>query len=720
MFSDLFEKLSHLPVSDIAEDIAKNFALQSVPVVTSDVASGKTMLIPAYCALELQRYPLDKVVYVLEPTRFLANNAAEALRAILGKKNENLVGCINSNRSDDDSILHPDNLIIFTTVGYALSAGILVNKNNFILDEAHETSIDLSLTKAYLHHRRMSGDLINVAVLSATIDITNEMEYWGDEAIHFTTKGSAFPVEFLHRPAFSLAESVTTLIEDHNRKGILVFVSGVEEIDEAVLSISAKLLAHDIDFEIERIHGNSSSEERRKASRDRRCDVKILVGTNVLESGVSLTWVDSGVSSGDTKVMHVNGNVRKLKKEELPRWRINQQCGRTCRFESGVFILAHPTPLETRPDMSPPDIVRLPLTELVMHCTAFPDIHVRDLKFTSREQPKERALDRAISTLVEYGLIEHHPNGRVTLTTEGEMIQPLPLSYRAGAAYCEAHRLKCEAQMLPLVALLDVGDLRHDYRSPMFGGGSEHSDLLFQLNTIVQHFSNWRNISWKERAEYAARYNVSFKRLQEFDLLLSDLERKTGIRSDFSMYTGEVSEEAKQEFVKLFKQVIFRAMILEIYPYSKSFGHCKIPVTEQDGVMFTSATPTNTTKYRVDYPLSEIMCAGNIRIISPKRGYPFAVLESITAFTKSDIPYLIDRFGTKALSRIADLSITSELAMFLREPKEVAKRTSLFLQKVRTIEDLRPSGEPIQEVVNTTPTTGSFGDLLSKAMANKN
>lgn len=719
MFSDLFEKLSHLPVSAIAEDIAKNFALQSVPVVTSDVASGKTMLIPAYCALELQRYPLDQIVYVLEPTRFLANNAAESLRKILGKKSENLIGCINSNRSDDTSVLHADNRIIFTTVGYALSSGILVNKNNFILDEAHETSIDLSLTKAYLYHRKKSGDLINIAVLSATIDITNEMEYWGNDAIHFTTEGSAFPVEFLHRPAFSLVESVITLIEDHGRKGILVFVSGVEEINEAVLSISTKLLAHGIDFEIESIHGNSSSDERQKASRDRRHDVKILVGTNVLESGVSLTWVDSGVSSGDTKVMHVNGNVRKLKKEELPRWRINQQCGRVGRFEPGVFILAHPTPLDIRPDMSPPDIVRLPLTELVMHCTAFPDIHVRDLEFTSREQPKEKALDRAISTLVEYELIEHHGNGRVTLTEEGRMIQPLPLSYRAGAAYCESGRLKREAQMLPLIALLDIEDLRHDYRNPMYGSGSEQSDLLFQLNTIVQHFSNWRSIPWKEREGYAAHYNVSFKRLQEFDLLLSDLEKKTGIRSDFSMYAEGVSDDLKKEFEKAFKQVIFRAMILEVYPYSRLSAHCKIPVTEQDGSMFTSATPTNTTNYRVDYPLSEIMCAGNIRIISPKRGYPFAILESITAFTKSDVVYLSKRFGNKPLARIADLSITSELAMLLREPNEVVKRPSLFLQKTRTFGDLISSGEPIREVVNPTPTTGSFGALLSKAMSDK-
>lgn len=718
MFSSLFEKLNHLPVSAIAEDIAEHFSLQSIPVVTSDVASGKTMLIPAYCALKLQQDSLDQVVYVLEPTRFLANNAAKALRKLLGKEGENLIGCINSNRSDNSSILHADNRIIFTTVGYALSAGIVANKNNFILDEAHETSIDLSLTKAYLYHRRKSGDLINVAVLSATIDITNEMEYWGDAAVHFTTSGSAFPVEFLHRPAFSLAEAVTTLVEDHNRKGVLVFVSGIEEINDAVLSISTKLLTHGIDFEIEMIHGNSSGDEQNRASRDPRRDVKILVGTNVLESGVSLTWVDSGVSSGDTKVMHVNGNVRKLQKEELPRWRINQQCGRTGRFEPGVFILAHPTPLDRRPDMSPPDIVRLPLTELVMHCTAFPDIHIRDLQFTKREQPKEKALDRAISTLVEYGLIEHHTDGRVTLTAEGEMIQPLPLSYRAGAAYCEARRLKCEAQMLPLIVLLDIGDLRHDYRDPMHGGGNEKSDLLYQLNTIVQYFSNWRNIPWKERQEYAAHYNVSFKRLQEFDLLLSDLEKKTGIRSDFSMYAGEVSEEQKKRFNKLFKQVIFRAMILEIYPYNGMFGHCKIPVTEQDGAMFTSATPTKTTNYRVDFPDREIMCAGNIRIISPKRGSPFAILESITAFTKEDLSYLIDRFGIKTLDRIADLSITSQLAVLLKETKGGTKRSSFpFRAKLEYSSEVK---ETIVDVANTTPTTGSFGDLLSKAMTNKN
>lgn len=719
MFAQLFQTLDHLPVTSIASTVAEHFAAQMIPIVTSQVASGKTMLIPAHCAELLKDDPIDPVVYVLEPTRFLANNAAESLRGLLGPNNENLIGCINSNRSDDDSILHPNNRIVFTTVGYALSSGILATRNNFILDEAHETSIDLSLTKAYLHHRLKRGDLINVAVMSATIDIDNEVEYWGENAFHFTTHGSAYPVEFHHRPAQGLPHATLEMIVDHNRSGILVFVAGVEEIENAIDGITTLLAVNDIDFEIYGIHGNSTGQQRKIASAPRQKPVKILVGTNVLESGVSLPWVNAGISSGDTKIMHVKGNVRRLNKEELPRWRIDQQMGRVGRFEPGVFILAHASPKDFRPQMAAPDIVRLPLTEFVMHCTNFPDIHIHDLEFTKREQPKIEDIEQAITVLKDYGLIEE-TEGRVVLTDEGRLIQPLPLSYRAAAAVCEAHQMGKLAEMLPLIVMLDMGDIRHIHREPMRGASWTTSDPIQQTMTLAQHFVfNQHDMTHHEMRETAEFVNVNLKKYNEFMLLLKDLERKTQCRAKWSCYLHNGSMEEREAFDRLCKQVIFRAMVVETYSYSTIFQEVKIPTVEHGGFTFSSAKVSSTTTCELDYSSFIVMCAGSVRVVTPKRGMPFTILESVTAFTKSDVRHLVQRFGKPVFQKIADMArVPVQIDDLLSSPKVQQRETDRALYLGTAYRDDYVE-EPVVQEVEEAPKLGTLGSLLTAAL-NKN
>jgi HrpA-like RNA helicase len=739
VFDKLFQTLNHLPVMAIAPSVADHFVNQLIPVVTSEVASGKTMLVPAHCAALLADDPVDKVVYVLEPTRFLANNAAESLRSILGPEGETLIGCINSSRSDDDSIKHANNRVIFTTVGYALSSGILKTKSNFIIDEAHETSISLSLAKSYLKHRRNQGDIINFAIMSATIDVTNELEYWGDDAIQFETSGSAFPVEFKHMPAATLAEAALELVRDHGRTGILVFVSGVEEIEEAVSAISLSFGIHGIDFEIDGIHGNSTQDVRKRVSRPRQKAVKIAVGTNVLESGVSLPWVNAGISSGDTKIMHAKGNVRKLTKEELPRWRVEQQMGRVARFEPGVFVLAHRTPLQARPDMSAPDIVRLPLTELVMQCTNFPDIHIHDLEFTKRESPKPEDVTHAIKTLVDYGLIEELSDGQIVLTTDGKMIQPLPLSYQAAAAYCEAVRIDKVAQFLPFIAMMDIGDMRHVFKYPMQGGVAGESDVFFQLQVLTRYFSDWKSLKYRQLIDLCEMYNVSQKKLKEFDLLLSDLEKKLEVRSDFTPYEMDLTGTIDKEFHRCMKQVSFRALTSDSYPYSHIGRTVKIPVTAVSGGIFGSASISNSTTVSISYDDDVPLCGGNVRVITPKSGRPFAVLEMVTLFTKEDLKHLIKRFGRGNLERIAALSIIpSNLSRWLGGDRDAytsldPSPSSYLLDAYRTRLPVMPTADRVRGfamrareeekpepiVTAAAARTGTLGDILSAALKKK-
>lgn len=734
MFSSFYTALNHLPVTAIAEDVARKFSMNKIPVVTSQVASGKTMLIPAHCADYLRGLDgEDDVIVVLQPTRFLANNAADSMRDLLGEDGDHLIGCINSKRSDDESTLHEDNRIILTTVGYALSSGMLDTHSNFILDEAHETSIDLSLTKAILKHRRDRGDDVKIAVLSATLDLTNEMDYWGEDAYHFETEGSAFPVDMLHRPASGLDAAVQSLITDHQRKGILVFVAGVQEIEEAINDISGQL-GDRYDFEIMGVHGNSTGPERRAASKAPHAAIKILVGTNVLESGVSLPWVDAGVSSGKCKVMHVSGNAKKLVVEDLPAWRIKQQMGRVGRFCPGVFVLADSLAQNARPMMALPDIVRLPLTELVMHCASLKDIHLSELRFTKKEMPHPERLRDAIDTLVGYGFVDETEDGGVELTEEGLMIQSLPVSYRAGAAYCEAVRMNQVATMLPLIAMIDTEDLRQIMREPLSGPTWRTSDLVAQIRTLVeiQRQTEFREYTFRDACEIA---NISMKKVKEYDLLLTDLEKKTGVYADFSPYKTGESEEERHLLDRQTKRVIFRAMLSETYLYH-GFGGTTIPSVSHNGFVFTGAKPSNTTVVQLGFGAGDTFAlAGNLRVIIPKKSFqtPFVVLESLTAFTKEDFKVLIEEIGENRVRGILRAHPGNPVFRSWFQERDYAKEREMrnerydigaslgdvlgdMLVRRKHVEHA-PVPDPTPE--EKTKASGTFGDLLSAAMTNK-
>ncbi len=710
MFTALKEKLSHLPVNSIAKDVAEATVLGQIPVVTSEVASGKTLLIPTALA-----EVTSNIVYVLEPTRFLSNNAAETMWNLLGKENENLVGCLNSERSDDESILHPENKIVFTTVGFALASGIVHTASCIIFDEAHETSIDLSLAKAIVWKRiNVDKESIRTAVLSATIDHENEIDFWGETAQQYTTKGSSYPVTDYHRPGWNLGESVVHLVDDEDKRGVLVFVSGKEEIKDAIEVICHSLkmsgLEKDLDYEIYGIHGGSTGEERRIFSKSPVRRVKIGVGTNVLESGVTLPWVDSGVSSGETKVLHVRGNVSSLQVENLPAWRIRQQMGRVARMRPGTFILADKTPIEQRPEINIPDIVRLPLTELVMHCARLPDINVRELNFSKNEQPKEGAIDRAIQTLVNLGLIVEN-DGHLSLTEDGRLTEILPLGHLASAAFAEAYTLDADRvqALLPLIAMIDVGDIRHDFRISLGGDKWDSSDLINSVYVVAQMraIKNSSNGSLREIAEL---HNVSMKRYREYTNLLQIIETKTKMRADYRPYLSD-DKKVRSELDLIAKRIILRAMINTRYDYSELTKMAHVEMNHPVLGVWKNLIQISNTSVCHGRKSSGVICTGNVRRINPKNGRPFSVLENVTLFTKDDVRSLAKHLGSEKIDPNRVASQKEEKYESDLYPEYSGHEDDRYKRRRAAHYDVSPKKEEKKN--------GTFGDLLLAAMNKK-
>jgi HrpA-like RNA helicase len=710
MFSTLFDSLLHLPISTIANEIADEFANFNIPIITSPVASGKTMIVPAACAQALSEVEGDNGVWVLCPSRYLANNAAQSLRKLLGPENQNLIGCINSNRSGDDSITHPDNRIIFTTVGYALAAHILTIGTNFIFDEAHETSIDMSLAKAYLEYRISSGSQIRVGVMSATMDVSNEMGYWGVKSRNFQTETSAFPVTQFHRPSWSMGEAVMDLIENHDRTGILVFVSGKHEIEDAITNITETFGDAITDYEIMGVHGLSSAEDRHASYADPKAKIKILVGTNVIESGVNFPWVDGGVSSGRTKVMHVTGNVHSLNEEDLPAWRIRQQEGRVRRFKPGVFILTGDTPIELRREQAVPDIKRLPLTELVMHVAGIDDLKLMDLNFSYAERPDPYKLDEAVSLLSSYGLIEEK-DGYITLTDDGKVSRHLPLSFNACVGYCEALRIKEVAKMLPLIAMYEIGDIRYKYNLPLSISGSNVSDTLTNTIAAIEFFWKVNQYNWKTACEWAEEVNLNVKKLKEFDFLLKDLEKKTNTRSDFKSY---LSVDDKLEYDA--KRVLFRMGLLGMF--SPIVSRIDIGSALINGMYYSEANLSKFSVLSGDFRALTINAGytGTLRVVTPKEGgRSFVVLENATAYTTDDFSKLIPDFGESRLREMMkSMKYHSAFTRYF------LRRDAMFSNgsRGRTKDDNYGDFEYNNIKVNDdrSDKVGSLGDILQQAL----
>lgn len=699
MFDPLKEKLSHLTVNQIGEAVATDFASRNIPLVASEVGSGRTTLLPVLCA-----EAIDELIYVLLPTRFRVNQTYETLVSILDESQRNLIGRLNTKNSEENSITHSDNRVVFTTVGYALSSGIIKTATNIIFDDAHETTIMLSLAKAVIHSRIQQGEFVRVALFSAAVNLSNETAYWGEKIrFYYVPNAENHHNTIIHEPLKSIGTSVLSLIEDHHRRGILVFVANKEEIDKACVDIRQSLrgggLTEGLDYELATIFGGSTIEARKKAITSPTCKVKILVGTNILESDHQFRWVDGGVSSGETVVLHVQCNIHRLRPDKLSLWRLYQQIKQTNRFKDGVFILADQLDQDSRPRITEPDITRLPVTELIIQSAKFPNIKLSELQFSPNEQVDERNIQVAARRLVDYGFIVQ-TSDQFILTADGKLIENIPLSYKSLAALCEANRLDMIPDLLPLVALLECGDMRHIYREPLGYGAPECCDYLAQLKTIA-NIRNGRDNHTASFKTLAENNNLNLKKYREFNNILDILTKKTGVLPQYSLYL----EETSFAFEQAIKQLIFRAQINERYEYSSVKGRVNdLPVgsAKRFGTALSKIYDISVSKHSTVFSklgATVKFCTGDVQLITPKQGNAFKVLSMATLFTTTDVDNLITRFGKDMVD--PDNTLLMEL------PTPI----------IKTGDRRRPNSSYHKATTQQNQGIGSFGNLLEEAIA---
>jgi HrpA-like RNA helicase len=507
-FHLLREKLVALPVHTVIEPVVRDVSAGLVTVVAASTGSGKSMMLPGALA-----DASDHQITVLVPRRFLAIDAAFNVAELADIKIGAQVGYALGQMDGESSQRSADTRVLYCTYGYAISSGRINRAKTIVLDEVHEADELISLARAILRERKTNDPDLRILEMSATVDAEAQARYWhpiAQTAVH-KVEGQALACDIIHESPMRAgnkdrsAEEIALELLTQGRRGIVLFRPGVREVENSVAEIKKMLAGQGIDdTEVVVIHGGTPCDERRIARRapadGKR---KIIVGTNVIESGVNLRWLDAGISDGFRKIPYHRDDTgaAALVLEELPQSGLLQQIGRINRdpaatgFERGLFVLHAQKPFDLRRTQNGPAIQRQSLGTIAFHAASLgynPTKLTWDAVGTVHIAELAPRFEQAKQELMRLQLV----NDDWSLTPEGLFIKHLPVSPETGGMLCEAKKIDDQRLREPgkpprvmrdiviIAAVAESHGLRKDSKRGHKGDQHRTSDLLDAMNAF--------------------------------------------------------------------------------------------------------------------------------------------------------------------------------------------------------------------------------------------
>lgn len=704
----VFEKLKNLPVISLLGDISAHCKSGGIAIVNSATGSGKTLCVPT----RIYQDYIDSgdQILVVEPKRFLAMNAAENLSEIselkLGEKIGYLVGMTTSGEVNkyDDELTD----IIYATYGRVLATKEIMQADHIILDELHENTMDMAIAKALIKYRYKNGfPPITLILMSASLNAETESSYWMDVApirVFSADTGHKFDCTIVHEPATAPEQAALSLI-DEGYRGILVFAAGVGECQDIIKKLNQDIIHQQRNnITVELIHGQSEYSDRQRAfaaPEDGCC--KILVGTDVMESGMSLSWVDAGVTTGEKKEMYIreSSGAAVLALVPLVKTNVDQRSGRTNRFQNSKFIICGPKSYDEMTSTTTPEILRLPLTSLYMHCEAI-GINPEHLDFMP--QPDINKLHDAAQKLKILGFFTND----LHFTPEGRIANELPIGLETSALLCHAHKLGILADALILAAVYEVGSLRkeHDFEH-YFDETSDYFDAACAY-VYAQDIRNDRALTREARIKLLEDRNVSMKRCNDVYLILQALEQKCSVKADFSVYRRERDyQKLTDRFAKL-RQCLIAASLCNMGSMQRGI--------RQNEFLIGSAIKVQVSRSTV-IGLSPVASA-KLRVITPKNGTtPFTIAEKMTQYTIQDL-LEFNKIRPNTFLRVEDPDGTriylNGLVLYFEKRRDESMRDLHHSSYRRN--DVKPFISTQIETVDEKPR-GTLADILQTALA---
>jgi ATP-dependent helicase HrpB len=404
--------MNDLPIYEVIPDIKSNLKKFNTLILEAPPGAGKSTVVPI--SLLDEQWLNGKIIIMLEPRRVAARMVASQMSKLLK------VGQAVGYQVKMDRCVSKTTKIIVVTeailVRMLQADQELSNVAMIIFDEFHERSIhtDLSLALS-LQVQELLRDDLKILLMSATLNSKELVKLIGDVPV-ISSQGRVFEVENIYlkanikQPDFKslnqlVSNTVISSIQE-DEGDILVFLSGVKEINSLASILREKLSSDELD--ILPLYSSLSKKEQDKALQ-RSSKRKIILSTNISQTSLTIEGVRIVIDTGLEKLSRYSSenSMNHLDLNFISRDSSIQRAGRAGRLSNGkCYRLWHENKILEQ--STKPEILRTDLSSTILDLALWGVESFDELKWL--DIPATKTINSTREVLQELQMIDENFN----------------------------------------------------------------------------------------------------------------------------------------------------------------------------------------------------------------------------------------------------------------------------------------------------------------------
>lgn len=395
----------------------------------------------------------------------------------------------------------PSTRIKFLTDGLlireALMDPLLSEYSVIMVDEAHERSVSTDILLGLLKKILKRRPDLRVIVSSATIQAREFFDFFstlklpgkadgentssdkkeegaeGEESkdeeqktvAALTVEGRSFPIDTFYLESSTedyVKRAVETVIEIHEKEpegDILVFLTGREEIDDAIQAVADHFVQSGDQEQtllpLPLYAGLTTEQQMSVFEKPPENTRKVIFSTNIAEASVTIDGIVYVVDCGFVKirVYDPNTGIDSLVVTPASKASAAQRAGRAGRTKPGKCFRLYPAEsYDELPDANPPEIQRSNLAPIILQLKALGIDNV--LRFDYLSPPPSLLMIKALELLYSLGALDEYAKLTRPL---GMRMAELAVEPMMAKALLSAPTFGCLSEMLTIAAMTSLG-----------------------------------------------------------------------------------------------------------------------------------------------------------------------------------------------------------------------------------------------------------------------
>ncbi|KAH6950611.1 P-loop containing nucleoside triphosphate hydrolase protein [Fusarium avenaceum] len=468
-----------LPIAKHRDSLLYVIEKHPVTIVIGQTGSGKTTQIPQF--LEQAGWCSEgKIIGVTQPRRVAATTVAVRVAEEIGCELGKEVGY--SIRFED--VTSASTRIKFLTDGLlireALVDPLLTRYSVIMVDEAHERSISTDVLLGLLKKIIRKRPELRIIISSATLQAKEFLEFFtrsSDDQVKdkqdkkdeigaiVSLEGRTYPIDilYLESPAENYVEKAIDVVFDiHTQEGegdILVFLTGREEIDNAIQAVSERLMDLNPKYgslmPLPLYAGLSTEQQMYVFDKPSEGTRKVVFSTNIAEASVTIDGIVFVVDSGFVKLRAYDPRtgIESLTATPVSKAAASQRAGRAGRTKPGkCFRLYTEQSYQSLQNANIPELQRSNLAPVILQLKALGIDNI--VRFDFLSPPPSELMAKALELLYALGALDEYAKLTRPL---GSRMAELAVEPMMAKTLLAAPSFGCLSEMLTIAAMTSLG-----------------------------------------------------------------------------------------------------------------------------------------------------------------------------------------------------------------------------------------------------------------------